>query len=122
MVQLYEWKDNIPMSRRDPDELREQMLELARDENARARKNWGGSTIDRCENGKNNGMKGGRPQWEPPEPPKPKPKLSARANTVNKLLVKDWKVVDIADVLGVSHQAISQIIKRYELPRTKETG
>ena len=121
MVQLVEWKGNIPMSRRDPDELREEMLELARHENARARKNWGGSTIGRCESGKNNGSKGGRPQFEE-EPPKPKLKLSARANTVNKLLVKDWKVVDIADVLGVSHQAISQIIKRYGLPRTKETG
>ena len=98
------------------------MMASAKDENARARKIWGGSTWDRSEQAKQNGVKGGRPTWDVEPEPKPKRKLSARASTVNKLLVKDWKVTDIADVLGVSHQAISQIIKRYDLPRTKETG
>ena len=109
MVKVVDWQD----------ELRMKMMESAKESNARARKIWGGSTWDRSEQAKDNGVKGGRPAWQP-EPKKPM-KLSAKANTVNKLLVKDWKVVDIADVLGVSHQAISQIIKRYDLPRIKAT-
>ena len=109
MVKVVDWQD----------ELRMKMMESAKESNARARKIWGGSTWDRSEQAKDNGGKGGRPAWQP-EPKKPM-KLSAKANTVNKLLVKDWKVVDIADVLGVSHQAISQIIKRYDLPRIKAT-
>lgn len=95
------------------------MMESAKDSNARARKIWGGSTWDRSEQARENGVKGGRPTWDTPKPKKPLPPLSKRADTINKLLLKDWKVVDIADVLGVSHQAVSQVIKRYELPRSK---
>lgn len=112
MVKVVDWQDNLRM----------QMMAHAKDENARARKAWGGTTWVKVEQAKVNGSKGGRPTWDVEPEPKPKRKLSARASTVNKLLVKDWKVTDIADVLGVSHQAISQIIKRYDLPRTKETG
>lgn len=106
MVRVVDWQD----------ELRMKMMASAKMSNARARKMWGGSTWDKSEQSKANGSKGGRPTWE--APPKPKPiKLSAKATTVNKLLLKDWKVVDIADVLGVSHQAISQMVQRYGLPR-----
>jgi len=109
LVRVVDWQD----------ELRMKMMDSAKDSNARARKIWGGSTWDRSEQAKENGVKGGRPSWEPAKPKKPPRPLSQRADTINKLLVKDWKVVDIADVLGVSHQAISQIIKRYGLPRVK---
>lgn len=101
------------------DELRMKMMESAKHSNARMRKIWGGSTWDRVEQAKENGVKGGRPQWVENKPQKPLPPLSKRADTINKLLLKDWKVVDIADVLGVSHQAVSQVIKRYGLPRSK---
>ena len=106
-------------------------MESAKDENARARKVWGGSSWAKVEQSKLNGKKGGRPTWvsKPKTPPRveykpaPKPKLiklSDKARTVNKLLLKGWIVVDIADVLGVSHQAISQMVKRYNLPRKEE--
>lgn len=103
MVKIVDWQD----------ELRMKMLESAHAENARARKVWGGSTWDRSEQAKENGVKGGRPT------DKPLPKLSSKANMVNKLMLKSMKVCDIADVLGVSHQAVSQTIKRYGLPRAK---
>ena len=103
MVKVVDWQD----------ELRMKMLDSAKESNARARKIWGGSTWDRSEQAKVNGVRGGRPT------DKPLPKLSLKANMVNKLMLKSMKVCDIADVLGISHQAVSQTIKRYGLPRAK---
>ncbi len=47
----------------------------------------------------------------------PKLALSENAKIVNKMLIKDMKVSEIADILGKSHQAVTQIKNRYGLPR-----
>jgi DNA-binding NarL/FixJ family response regulator len=99
------------------DELRMKMMDSARLSNARMRKMWGGSSWEQTVPSNK--------KEEPPKGPKPKPKkkkveITKKAATVNKLLAKGWKVVDIADVLCVSHQAVSQIIKRYSLPREED--
>ena len=86
------------------------------------RKVWGGSSWERLERAKLNGKQGGRPvvKLEPKPTPKPKSKpkpLTDRAAVINRLLLRDWIITDIADVLGVSRQAIEQVVARYELPR-----
>jgi len=47
----------------------------------------------------------------------PKLALSENAKVINKMLIKDMKVSEIADILGKSHQAVTQIKNRYGLPR-----
>lgn len=47
----------------------------------------------------------------------PKLALSENAKVINKMLIKDMKVSEIADILGKSHQAITQVKNRYGLPR-----
>lgn len=47
----------------------------------------------------------------------PKLALSENAKIINKMLMKDMKVSEIADILGKSHQAVTQIKNRYSLPR-----
>ncbi len=47
----------------------------------------------------------------------PKLALSENAKIINKMLIKDMKVSEIADILGKSHQAVTQIKNRYGLPR-----
>jgi len=47
----------------------------------------------------------------------PKLALSENAKIINKMLMKDMKVSEIADILGKSHQAVTQIKNRYDLPR-----
>lgn len=47
----------------------------------------------------------------------PKLALSENAKIINKMLMKDMKVSEIADILGKSHQAVTQIKNRYGLPR-----
>ena len=47
----------------------------------------------------------------------PKLALSENAKVINKMLIKDMKVSEIADILGKSHQAVTQVKNRYGLPR-----
>jgi len=47
----------------------------------------------------------------------PKLALSENAKVINRMLIKDMKVSEIADILGKSHQAVTQIKNRYGLPR-----
>lgn len=117
MVRVVDWQDELKMK----------MMESAQASNARMRKMWGGSSWERQAISRENGAQGGRPKAavEPKPTPKPKPKpkltpLSDKARIVNKLLLKDWIIVDIADVLGVSHQAVSQMVQRYNLPRKED--
>ena len=49
-----------------------------------------------------------------------KMKLSKQADIVNRLLNKRMLLREIADILGVSQQAVSDMKKRYGLPRTEE--
>jgi len=60
-------------------------------------------------NGKN-GNTGGRKKM----------KLSIQADIVNRLLNKRMLLREIADILGVSQQAVSDMKKRYGLPRAEE--
>lgn len=47
----------------------------------------------------------------------PKLELSENAKVINKMLIKEMKVSEIADILGKSHQSVTQIKNRYGLPR-----
>ncbi len=47
----------------------------------------------------------------------PKLELSENAKVINRMLMKDMKVSEIAELLGKSHQAVTQIKNRYSLPR-----
>jgi len=47
----------------------------------------------------------------------PKLELSENAKVINRMLIKDMKVSEIAELLGKSHQAVTQIKNRYGLPR-----
>lgn len=93
------------------DKLREAMMAAAVEENKRARQKWGGSTIEKVASAKENGAKGGNPK---------RLKLTAKAKVVNRMLKKRMKIRDIGDVLGISHQSVSDMKKRYALPRLDE--
>ena len=43
--------------------------------------------------------------------------LSQKASSVNKMLIKGMTVADIAEIFGTSHQSVTQMKNRYELPR-----
>ena len=47
----------------------------------------------------------------------PKLELSKKAQMVNKLMLKNMTVAEIADIVGTTHQSVSQIRNRYGLPR-----
>ena len=51
---------------------------------------------------------------------KPKPitkdKLSEPAKIVNNMLNRGMKIKEISDILGKSHQSVSQLVKKYCLP------
>ena len=91
--------------------LGEIMARFAELENRKARQNWGRGYLTDPKVLKANGSKGGRLKTGQ------NCKMSARAKTVNRLIHREMAVTEISDVLGVSHQAVSQIIKRYGLPR-----
>lgn len=52
------------------------------------------------------------------EKPKPitKDKLSEPAKIVNNMINRGMKVKEISDILGKSHQSVSQLVKKYCLP------
>jgi len=47
----------------------------------------------------------------------PKLELSENAKVINRMLIKGMKVFEIAELLGKSHQAVTQVKNRYGLPR-----
>lgn len=106
MVKVVDWQD----------ELRMKMMLSAKESNERMRKIWGGSSWERQAQSRENGMSGGAPKKVEPKPIK----LTARARTVNNMLLRDLTRNDIADILDISHQAVSEMIKRYNLPRKED--
>ena len=50
----------------------------------------------------------------------PKLALSENAKVINKMLIKKMTVAEISDILGKSHQAVTQVKNRYGLPRMTE--
>jgi DNA-binding NarL/FixJ family response regulator len=89
------------------------MMVSAKESNARMRKLWGGSSWERQAKSRANGMNGGAPKKAEPKPIK----LTAKARTVNNMLLKGLTPQDIADILDMSHRAVHEMAKRYNLPR-----
>ena len=56
-----------------------------------------------------NAKKGGRPKA-----------LSDKAKMINRMLEKEMTLREIADILGVTHQAVMQVKHRYGLPRNEK--
>ena len=50
----------------------------------------------------------------------PKLALSENAEVINKMLINGMTVAEISDILGKSHQAVTQVKNRYNLPRMTE--
>lgn len=97
MVRVVDWQD----------ELRVKMVQSAKESNERMRAKWGGLSWEKQ-----------GAQQKKPEPKAP-PKLPAQATTVNKLLLKGFTQMEIADVLGVSRQAVNRTVLRHNLPRSE---
>ena len=47
----------------------------------------------------------------------PKLELSENAKVINRMLKKNMTVAEISEILGKSHQAVTQVKNRYGLPR-----
>lgn len=105
MVNVVDWQDSLRM----------RMMESAKESNARMRQKWGGSSWEMQAQSRANGMNGGAPKKAEP---KPKPiKLTAKARTVNNMLLKGLTHQDVSDILDISRQAVSHMAQRYNLPR-----
>jgi len=85
----------------------EKMMVYAKVENARMLSRIGGSNAVAGYKGRDGGYKGGRPNKSQ--------KLSQKAEKILLCMKSDMKVRSIAHVVGTSHQAVSQIISRYNL-------
>ena len=85
----------------------EKMKVYAKVENARMLSRIGGSNVIAGMKGRDGGYKGGRSSK--------KQKLSEKAEKILICMKSDMKVRAIAEVVGTSHQAVSQIISRYNL-------
>lgn len=85
----------------------EKMKAYAKIENARMLSRIGGSNAIAGMKGRDGGYKGGRPNK--------KQKLSEKAEKILLCMKSDMNVRAIAQVVGTSHQAVSQIISRYNL-------
>lgn len=85
----------------------EKMMVYAKVENARMLSRIGGSSAVAGYKGRDGGYKGGRPNKSQ--------KLSQKAEKILLCMKSNMKVRSIAHVVGTSHQAVSQIISRYNL-------
>lgn len=97
-------------------QLGKAMADLARSENQRCRSRWGGSgTTNRRQYNqtaaKLNGAKGGRPKTGN------NAKMTDRAATINRMLLRGMNAADIADILGSTKTSILDAKRRYSLPR-----
>lgn len=107
MVKVVDWQDSLRM----------RMMESAKESNARMRKKWGGSSWEKQAQSRENGMNGGAPKKVEPEPLE----LTAKARTVNKMLLKGLTRRDIADIMSVSPNAVNEMVRRYDLPREESS-
>lgn len=107
MVKVVDWQDSLRM----------RMMESAKESNTRMRQKWGGSSWEKQAQSRENGMNGGAPKKAEPKPIK----LTAKARTVNNMLLKGLTPQDIADILDISHQAVREMAKRYNLPREESS-
>ena len=89
----------------------ERMKVYAKAENKKMLSRVGGSNVIAGMKGRDGGYSGGRPSKEP----NGTVKLSEKAEKVLLCLKSDMNVRAIAQVVGTSHQAVSQIISRYNL-------
>ena len=85
----------------------EKMMVYAKVENARMLSRIGGSNAVAGYKGRDGGYKGGRPSK--------KQELSQKAEKILLCIKSNMNVRSIAEVVGTSHQAVSQIISRYNL-------
>ena len=94
------------------------MMESAKESNARMRQKWGGSSWEKQAQSRENGMNGGAPKKAEPKKAEPQNlELTAKALSVNKMLLKGLTRSDIADIMGVSPNAVNELVRRYGLPR-----
>jgi len=91
--------------------LLDKMKAYAKIENQRMLARIGGNNAVAGWKGRDGGYNGGRLSKEP----NGTIKLSQKAEKILLCLKSDMKVRDIAQVVGTSHQAVSQIISRYNL-------
>ncbi len=89
----------------------ERMKVYAKAENKKMLSAIGGRHVAAGLKGRDGGYSGGRPSKEPNSTVK----LSEKAEKVLLCLKSDMNVRAIAQVVGTSHQAVSQIISRYNL-------
>ena len=89
----------------------ERMKVYAKAENKKMLSRIGGSNAIAGMKGRDGGYSGGRPSKEP----NGTVKLSEKAEKILLCLKSDMNVRAIAQVVGTSHQAVSQIISRYNL-------
>lgn len=86
------------------------MLMDAEDCNKRYVKRMGGANWIAGLKGKSAGVKGGRPSEKPK-------KIPRNARIVERCLAKGMSRREISDIIGVSHQAVSDYIRRYGLQK-----
>ena len=89
----------------------DKMKAYAKMENKRMLARIGGSHAVAGWKGRDGGYSGGRPSKKPDGTIK----LSKKAERILLCLKSDMKVTDIAQAVGTSHQAVSQIISKYNL-------
>ena len=99
------------MTSEQENELGVAMELLARSENKRARQQWGGGNSGNRAFHQSNGSKGGRPKTGNKQP------LTDRAATINRMMLRNIGLKDIADLLGTTHKSINDAKRRYGLPR-----
>jgi len=92
----------------------EDMLLDAKHCNQRAQKQWGKATMASVIQGKNTGGVGPRKHHRVGKV------LSTQARMINNLLRRNVNVPTIVDLVELSEERVSSIIKRYELPRNAE--
>jgi len=109
----FQWPSKTPPTEERWLQCLELMSKDAEDCNRRYVKRMGGANWIAGLKGKEAGIKGGRP----PEKPKVMPR---NARIIARCLEKGMTRRDIADVVGVSHQAVSDYMRRYGLQKQEK--